>query len=81
MTITTLAGLGKRINMDQHSLAIAAQTGKEVEWVRMAVLDYGPSNVIGRSQSGKGVERAGEAFTRISGVDVETGLKKRAKKA
>jgi hypothetical protein len=77
----SLADLAKRIGLDMNYCAVAAQTGRLTEFVRMGVQDYGASNVVGRALSGKGVERAGEAYTRITGVDVETGRKKRGKNA
>jgi hypothetical protein len=59
--------LAHRLNIDTHTLAIAAQQkGGVEEYLRRAIIDHGSMNVCCRGPNGK-AERYSETWARITG--------------
>jgi hypothetical protein len=77
--ITTLDQLAHRIGVPRETMALAVQTvpGGLTAFLRAHIVEtYGEMNVIGRGANGKGVERAGECWERLTGRGLD-GKKRR----
>lgn len=78
--ITTPADLAARMGIDRETLAIAAQTvpGGVDEYLRQHITRImGEMSIAGPHPSGKGVERYGACWERVTGKNFD-GRKKRA---
>jgi hypothetical protein len=70
VTITTIDQLAARIGIERETLALAIQTipGGVAEYVRRYIIEhYGQMTCVGPGKDGKGVERAGECWERVTG--------------